>query len=110
MTRYMTRKLIIYLDKTLAGTLTQHSPHEYEFAYDAAYCDGQHLPISPTMPVTTEVYRSEYLFPVFANLLPEGANRRTICRHLRIDEHDYFSLLASFAGKDIIGNISVEAL
>lgn len=106
----MAKTLLIYSDKTLAGKLIQHSPHEYEFAYDAAYCDGEHIPISPTLPITTEVYRSEYLFPFFANLLPEGANKRTICRHLHIDEHDYFSLLASFAGKDFIGNISVGTL
>lgn len=106
----MAKTLLIYSDKTLAGTLTQHSPHEYEFAYDASYCDGLHIPLSPTLPITTEVYRSEHMFPFFANLLPEGANKRTICRHLHIDEHDYFSLLASFVGKDFIGNISVGTL
>lgn len=106
----MAKTLFIYSDNTLVGRLTQYSPHEYEFAYDAAYCDGQHIPLSPTMPITTEVYHSEYLFPFFANLLPEGANKRTICRHLHIDEHDYFSLLASFAGKDFIGNISVGTI
>lgn len=74
----MAKTLLIYSDKTLAGKLIQHSPHEYEFAYDATYCDGEHIPISPTLPITTEVYRSEYLFPFFANLLPEGANKRTI--------------------------------
>lgn len=105
----MPRQLLIYLDKALAGTLTQISPREYEFAYDKEYCSGGNMPISPTMPLTTEVYRSSYLFPFFANLLPEGANRRTICRHLHIDERDYFSLLASFSGKDFIGNISVVA-
>lgn len=106
----MTRKLLIYSGKTLAGTLTQLSTHEYEFAYDVDYCNGNNNPISPTMPLTTEVYRSSFLFPFFANLLPEGANKRSICRYLHIDEHDYFSLLASFAGKEFIGNISVETL
>lgn len=104
----MTNRLLIYLGKTLAGTLTQISTHEYEFAYDADYCNGNNNPISPTMPLTTELYHSPCLFPFFANLLPEGANKRSICRHLHIDEHDYFSLLASFAGKEFIGNISVE--
>lgn len=106
----MDKTLLIYSDNNLAGTLTQHSPHDYEFTYDSSYCDGQHTPLSPTLPITKKVYRSDHLFPFFANLLPEGANKRTICRYLQIDEHDYFSLLASFAGKDFIGNISVGIL
>lgn len=105
----MAKKLHIYSDKTFAGTLTQISPREYEFAYDKDYCRGKNIPLSPTMPLTMDVYRSSYLFPFFANLLPEGANKHTICRHLHIDEHDLFSLLASFSGKDFIGNISVVA-
>lgn len=103
----MTKQLLIYCGNNLAGTLTQLSRHEYEFAYDINYCNGKNIPISPTMPLTAEVYRSNHLFPFFANLLPEGANKLTICKHLHIDENDYFSLLASFAGKDFIGNISV---
>ena len=106
----MAKNLLVYVGREIAGTLTQLSSHEYEFAYNASYCDGRHIPISPTLPITTEVFRSAHLFPFFANLLPEGANRRTICRHLHIDEHDSFSLLASFSGKDFIGNVSVQAL
>lgn len=106
----MPRKLLIYSKKILAGTLTQVSPSEYEFAYDINFCNGKNMPISPTLPLSTEVYKSAHLFPFFANLLPEGANKRSICHRLRIDEHDYFSLLASFAGKDFIGHISVEQL
>lgn len=106
----MAKQLLIYSNKTLAGTLTQYSSNEYEFVYDAGFCNGKNHSISPTLPLTSESYRSDHLFPFFANLLPEGANKRTICRHLHIDENDYFSLLASFSGKDIIGNISIEAL
>lgn len=106
----MTRKLLVYSNKILAGTLTQLSSKAYEFAYDADFCKDNHSPISPTLPLTTEVYRSAHLFPFFANLLPEGANKRSICHRLHIDEHDYFSLLASFAGKDFIGHISIAAL
>ncbi len=105
----MAKRLLVYVGKDVAGTLSQLSSHEYEFAYEASYCDGKHVPLSPTLPITTEVYRSSYLFPFFANILPEGANRRTVCRQLHIDEHDYFSILAAFSGKDFIGNISVKA-
>lgn len=106
----MARKLLIYSNNVQAGTLTQLSPNEYEFVYDAEYCKGKGAPLSPTLPISTDVYRSKFLFPFFANLLPEGANKRTICRLLHIDERDYFSLLSSFAGKDFIGSISVAEL
>lgn len=100
----------IYLGNTFAGVLTQRAPNEYEFTYDAAFCMGDNHPISPTLPVTPEPYRSQYLFPFFSNLLPEGGNRRTVCQQLHIDESDSFALLASFAGSDFIGNISVTKL
>lgn len=104
------RRLKIYCGNRFAGVLSEISPNEFEFAYDAGYCAGNNSPLSPTLPLSNEVYRSRHLFPFFANLLPEGANKRSICRYLRIDERDSFSLLASFAGKDFIGNISVEIL
>lgn len=102
------KRLNIYCGKTLAGVLIQHAANDYEFAYDADYQKSGAAPLSPTLPLTGEAYRSDHLFPFFFNLLPEGANKRTVCRTLRIDENDYFSLLAAFAGKDFIGNVSVE--
>ena len=49
-----------------------------------------------------------YLFPFFTNMLPEGANRRSICRSLRIDENDFFGLLIAMADKDFIGAVQVR--
>lgn len=102
------KRLNIYCGNALAGVLTQHATNDYEFAYDADYHASGAAPLSPMLPLTAEAYHSEHLFPFFFNLLPEGANKRTVCRTLRIDENDYFSLLAAFAGKDFIGNVSVE--
>ena len=47
-------------------------------------------------------------FPFFTNMLPEGANRRGICRSLRIDENDFFGLLIAMADKDFIGAVQVR--
>ena len=41
-------------------------------------------------------------------MLPEGANRRSICRSLRIDENDFFGLLIAMADKDFIGAVQVR--
>lgn len=41
-------------------------------------------------------------------MLPEGANKRIVCREHKIDENDLFGLLNCFSGKDIIGAITVK--
>lgn len=63
-----------------------------------------------TLPKNLKSFHSEYLFPFFANILPEGANKSYICRRFRIDEDDTMGLLMAFAGKDFIGSIGVRAL
>ncbi len=67
-------------------------------------------PISVTLPKQITAYYSDYLFPFFSNMLPEGANRRVICRSLRIDENDSFGLLDAMAGKEFIGAINVRRI
>jgi serine/threonine-protein kinase HipA len=43
-------------------------------------------------------------------MLPEGGNRRMICRSLRIDETDLFRLLEAMANQDFIGAVNVRTL
>ncbi len=80
----------------------------YTFAYNAAYLASQLPAISVTLPKREEPYESEYLFPFFSNMLPEGINRRVICRSMRIDEDDFFGLLTAMAGADFIGAVNVR--
>ena len=65
-------------------------------------------PVSLTMPFREEPYQSGYLFPVFTNMLPEGANRKIVCRSWRLDEKDFFGLLLKIATHDTIGAITVK--
>ena len=65
-------------------------------------------PVSLTMPFREEPYQSDYLFPVFTNMLPEGANRKIVCRSWRLDEKDFFGLLLKIATFDTIGAITVK--
>ena len=48
------------------------------------------------------------MFPFFTNMIPEGANRKVICRSLRIDEKDFFGILTAMADKDFIGAVQVK--
>ena len=81
----------------------------YTFTYDKQYMmDRTHDPISLTMPFREEPYLSDYLFPVFTNMLPEGANRKIVCKGWRLDEKDFFGLLLKIATYDTIGAITVK--
>lgn len=103
------KQLRVYFNDTEAGVLTEHSPGAgYSFQYDEAYLRSEMPAISVTLPKRSEVYRAEYLFPFFSNMLPEGANRRVICRSLRIDEKDFFGLLSAMADRDFIGAVNVR--
>ena len=79
------RKAIVYCHDTEAGLLEESTPGRgYTFTYDKQYMmDRTHDPVSLTMPFREAPYQSDYLFPVFTNMLPEGANRKIVCRSWR---------------------------
>jgi serine/threonine-protein kinase HipA len=93
-----------------AGVLEKSKGH-YRFIYDEAYIStAGSRPISITMPFLKSVYESDTLFPVFINMLSEGANKRIQCRMLKIDENDYFGLLIATAKEDSIGPITIKTI
>ncbi|MDO4165366.1 MAG: HipA N-terminal domain-containing protein [Bacteroides sp.] len=103
------RQLDVYMNDYKAGVLTEKHPGRgYSFCYDAEYLSSEHPAISVTLPKQKEAYESDYLFPLFTNMLPEGANRKVICRSLRIDENDFFGILSAMADKDFIGAVQVK--
>lgn len=105
------RKLYVYFNDTKAGLLTEYNPGKgYSFLYDESYLSSALPPVSVTLPKREEKYESEFLFPFFTNMLPEGANRRIICRSLRIDEQDFFGLLSAMADKDFIGAVNIRRI
>ena len=104
-------RLAVYIKGIYAGDLVQKNPRDYEFRYDKAYQTDDALPsVSLNMPKSQAVYQSERLFPVFANMLAEGYNRRLQSRTLRIDENNDFALLAATAQYDTIGAITVRPI
>lgn len=105
------RQLNVYMNDDFAGVLTEKNLGKgYCFQYDKAYLISALAPISVSMPKREEAYEAEYLFSVFTNLLPEGANRKAICHALRIDERDFFGLLTAMADKDTIGALNVRRI
>lgn len=99
----------VYRNEIPAGTLTEINQHEYVFRYDDGYfLDAGQPAVSLTLPKSHQEYKSEFLFPVFFNMLSEGVNRQLQCLHLRIDEKDHFGLLVATAQNDTIGAITVK--
>lgn len=105
----MMRQLDVYMNGCKAGILTEQHPGKgYSFVYDDAYLTSGLPPVSVTLPKRKEPFESDSLFPFFTNMLPEGANRSIICRSLKIDESDFFGMLAAMAGKDFIGAVNIK--
>ncbi len=103
------RTLAVYNNDVQAGILTENAPgHGYVFQYLDSYITSGGNAISLTLPIQREAFKSEHLFPFFSNMVPEGANRRIICRSKRIDEDDLFGLLTAMAGKDTIGAVNLR--
>ena len=100
----------VYYNNKHAGTLIKERSN-YQFIYDEAYLnDSGNRPVSITLPLRKEPYESKMLFPVFTNMLSEGANKRIQCRMLKIDENDYFSLLLATAKNESIGPITIKKI
>ena len=100
---------VFYNDKP-AGVLTK-AGNSILFQYEESYLiTAGNRPVSITLPLRKEVYESDLLFPVFVNMLSEGANKRIQCRMLKIDENDYFSLLLATTLDDSIGPITLKEI
>lgn len=98
------RKVNVYYGETCAGQLVELSKGSYEFTYDDTFLsDSSTPPVSVNMPKSKKVYHADKIFPVFTNMLPEGANRRALCRLMKVDETDFFGMLEMICGMDAIG-------
>ena len=103
------RKVAVFFGDIYAGQLTELARGSYEFVYDEAYMTDRSLPpVSVNLPKTQRVYHAERIFPVFTNMLPEGANRRAMCRARKVDEHDFFGMLEMICGMDAIGKFVLK--
>lgn len=103
------RKGEVFYKNELAGTIIQLDDGSFTFRYeDAWFLNSDKPAISLTLPKSQKEYHSEYLFPFFYNMLPEGKNKQVVCFNLRIDPSDYFGLLLSVANNDTIGAIKVK--
>lgn len=105
------RQCEVYLHGIKVGILTESDNREFVFAYDKAYLSNEMSePVSLTLPLRAEAYRSPYLFSAFSNILSEGENRQVQSQLLRIDAEDDFGILLATCQFDTIGAITVKPI
>ena len=104
----MARSGKVFVRNKQAGIIYE-TDEGYEFAYDASYLsDEAALPVSLTMPLSADVYKSNVLFPFFDGLIPEGWLLSVVERNWKIDGKDRFGLLLAVC-RDCIGDVYIEA-
>ena len=99
----------VFRNNIFAGLLTKLNEKEYVFVYDKEYLKlSNKKPISLTLPLQKEEFKSPYLFPFFYNLLAERKLKDIQCKELRIDKDDDFSRLILTTKENTIGSITIE--
>lgn len=100
------RQAQIFFKEDLAGYLTE-TEDGYIFQYDKDFLN-KNTPISMSLPLRTEPYKSRELFPFFKGLLPEGWYLDIVSMTQKVDAKDVFGVLSSTAGVDTIGAVTVR--
>ncbi len=104
------RSAKIFYDKTLAGKLTETDDGEYTFTYKSDYV--KNFPnqfITFTLPVRSEPYTSNRLFPFFEGLIPEGWLLNIASKNWKINPNDRMGLLLACC-QNCIGAVSVQPI
>ncbi|MCH3917728.1 MAG: HipA N-terminal domain-containing protein [Spirochaetia bacterium] len=91
-----------------AGTIKE-TEDGYEFIYTENYLmDKDALPISLTLPLQKQPYKSKTFFPFFDGLIPEGWLLNIAIKKWNLNSYDRMGLLMTTC-KDCIGAVSVVA-
>lgn len=102
----MNNRGLVYFQDRLAGTLTEID-EGYEFTYQTDYLEqGNSSPISLTLPLSNQKYKSKVLFSFFDGLIPEGWLLNLATTHWKVKSNDRFELLL-LTCRDTIGAVTV---
>jgi serine/threonine-protein kinase HipA len=102
------RKAKVFYQDYLAGTLTETNDGEYIFKYDNNYVREHPQDfLTFSMPVRTEPFIENRLFPFFEGLIPEGWLLDIASKNWKLNRNDRMGLLLACC-KNCIGAVSVE--
>ncbi len=103
------RKAKVLFKDILAGIIAE-TEDGYSFQYDEQYLTNANAkPVSLTLPIQQESYKSNILFPFFDGLIPEGWLLEIATNTWKLNQRDRFELLLALC-KDCIGCVSVLAI
>lgn len=103
----MSRKAKIYVKDKFAGMLIESSEGQYSFQYDKNYLENPNSSaVSLTLPKKKDPYLSDYLFPFFDGLIPEGWLVDIGIKNWKLNPRDRMGLLLHLC-EDCIGDVSV---
>lgn len=108
----MRRSGKVFFKNFYAGIVWQDdgADEEYGFEYDINYLAKRDAePVSFTLPLRREPYKSRVLFPYFDGLIPEGWLLDITVKNWKLNPTDRMQLLLT-ACKDCIGAVSVEPI
>ena len=101
------RTAYVYVREAFAGTLRE-TDYGYSFKYDDEYlAKADSTAVSLTLPKREEEYTSNFLFPFFDGLIPEGWLLNVVAHNWKMDKNDRFGILL-VACHDPIGNVSIR--
>ena len=96
----------MYFHNQVAGILVEDESG-FTFVYDTDYLQNPAArPVSLTLPLRAEAYKSDVLFPFFDGLIPEGWLLNIAQEHWKIDLRDRMALLLACC-QDCIGAVSI---
>ena len=101
------RTAYVYVRETFAGILKE-TDYGYSFKYEGEYLENPgSTAVSLTLPKRNEEYTSNFLFPFFDGLIPEGWLLNVVTHNWKLDRNDRFGILL-VACRDPIGNVSIR--
>lgn len=102
-------RVAVFYRSQRAGTLSK-TPEGFVFRYDPDYLAyPAAMPVSRSLPLRLDSYKSKELFSFFAGLLPEGWLLHMTCAVTKIDKNDHFRLLIH-TGEDPVGAVSMRPI
>lgn len=96
----------VWVNNQKAGVIAEHD-EGYSFQYDSVYLKlAEATPVSLTLPLQVDAFKSDFMFPFFDGLIPEGWLLEIVEKNWKINPRDRMGLLLASC-RDCIGNVSV---
>jgi serine/threonine-protein kinase HipA len=103
----MARFLNVFLGLAKVGVLEQDDHGALWFAYDAEWLSlNNATPLSASLPLGPEKFKSRECRPFFAGLLPEEEKRELVARRFGVSERNDFAILEKI-GAECAGAVSL---